>query len=100
TDSQGRKAASTHRLAGRARDNRLVQFAPGTTDALRPGDLVEVEVTYAAPHYLVADSPVLAVRPTLAGDAWEARTSPRAPTVSLGMPGRGVPAAAPAQPCG
>ena len=25
---------------------------------VRPGDMVEVEVTYAAPHHLVADGPV------------------------------------------
>ena len=40
---------------------------------MRPGDMVTVEVTYAAPHHLVADGPVLAVRRTRSGDAWEAR---------------------------
>ena len=37
-----------------------------------------VEVTYAAPHHLVADGPVLAVRRTRSGDAWEARSAGRA----------------------
>jgi tRNA-2-methylthio-N6-dimethylallyladenosine synthase len=32
-----------------------------------------VAVTYAAPHHLVADGPVLGVRRTRAGDLWEAR---------------------------
>ena len=40
---------------------------------VRPGDMVTVEITYAAPHHLVADGPVLAVRRTRSGDAWEAR---------------------------
>ena len=43
--------------------------------ASAPGDVVEVEVTYAAPHHLVADGPVLAHRRTRSGDAWEARTA-------------------------
>jgi tRNA-2-methylthio-N6-dimethylallyladenosine synthase len=48
----GRKDVATSRLSGRARDNRLVHFAD--CDAL-PGDFVTAEVTYAAPHHLVAD---------------------------------------------
>jgi tRNA-2-methylthio-N6-dimethylallyladenosine synthase len=57
--------------------------------------MVEVEVTYAAPHHLVADGPVLAVRRTRSGDAWEARTAAPSPTssaVGLGMPTVGAPA--------
>jgi len=90
-----RKDGQTHRLSGRARDNRLVHFTG--TDA-RPGDMVEVGVTHAAPHHLVADGPVQSVRRTRAGDAWEARTaaSTTTPTirraVSLGLPTVGVPA--------
>ena len=46
-----------HRLSGRARDNRLVHFAvPEGAAVPRPGDVVEVAVTYGAPHHLVADS--------------------------------------------
>jgi tRNA-2-methylthio-N6-dimethylallyladenosine synthase len=69
-EGEGRKDDATHRMSGRARDNRLVHFT--ATDA-RPGDVVEVEVSHAAPHHLVADGPVLAVRRTRAGDAWAAR---------------------------
>ena len=44
-------------------------------------------MTYAAPHHLVCDGPVLAVRRTRAGDAWELRTRPgRDAGVLLGMP--------------
>jgi tRNA-2-methylthio-N6-dimethylallyladenosine synthase len=53
----GRKDEAFRRLSGRARDNRLVHFAvPEGVDGPRPGDLVTVEVTHAAPHHLVADS--------------------------------------------
>ena len=92
TDSGGRKDAATHRLTGRAPDNRLVHFQPVHGLAIRPGDVVTVEVTYAAPHHLVADGRVLDVRRTRSGDAWEARESEPARTVGLGMPTLGVPA--------
>jgi len=96
-EGEGRKDAATHRLSGRGPDNRLVHFTPGGAEGVRPGDMVTVEITYAAPHHLVADGPVLAVRRTRAGDAWEARTS--APVgVGLGMPTLGVPAPLPEAP--
>jgi tRNA-2-methylthio-N6-dimethylallyladenosine synthase len=76
-EGEGRKDAATHRMSGRAPDNRLVHFTPeGTTP--RPGDLVTVTVSRAAPHYLVADGAPAAVRRTRAGDAWEARLTARA----------------------
>ena len=84
-EGEGRKDDQTHRMSGRAADNRLVHFV--AADA-RPGDMVSVEVTYAAPHHLVADV-VHGVRRTRAGDAWEARqdAGPRPPVgVQLGMP--------------
>ena len=103
---EGRKDAETHRLSGRARDNRLVHFAvPEGSDAPapRPGDAVTVEVTYGAPHHLVADSGVqggrYAVRRTPGGDAWAALqdgATPGAvtkPAVSLGIPTIGAPPA-------
>ncbi|MBX6385492.1 MAG: tRNA (N6-isopentenyl adenosine(37)-C2)-methylthiotransferase MiaB [Microbispora sp.] len=95
-EGEGRKDDATHRLSGRAPDNRLVHLAPA--DA-RPGDMVTVEVTYAAPHHLVADK-VLSVRRTRAGDAWEARQAApqRSRTVNLGMPTIGRPAPLPAEP--
>jgi tRNA-2-methylthio-N6-dimethylallyladenosine synthase len=89
SEGEGRKDAATRRLTGRARDNRLVHFAEA--EGVRPGDLVEVEVTYAAPHHLVADGPALTHRRTRSGDAWESRNAaPADPTaVGLGMPTMG-----------
>ena len=58
-EGEGRKDAATHRLSGRGRDNRLVHFNPEGAPGVRPGDMVVVEITYAAPHHLVADGPVL-----------------------------------------
>jgi len=146
-EGEGRKDGATHRMSGRARDNRLVHFAPPQAAGqghsvppqagerghsapplagerehsvpplagerehsvppqaagqghgvpplaatVRPGDVVEVEVTYAAPHHLVSDAPVLAVRPTRSGDAWQARNGePVRSSVGLGMPTVGAP---------
>ncbi|WP_420099834.1 tRNA (N6-isopentenyl adenosine(37)-C2)-methylthiotransferase MiaB [Corynebacterium sp.] len=99
-DGGGRKNAATRRMSGRARDGRLVHFAPGET-AVRPGDVVEVTVTGSAPHFLLADSGVHAHRRTVAGDMSEAGTVPTtAPVgtgVGLGLPGIGRPAAPAAQ---
>lgn len=67
---EGRKDARTARASGRARDNRLVHVAAEAN----PGDVVTAEVTYAAPHHLVADT-VIDVRRRTAGG------------VLLGMPG-------------
>jgi tRNA-2-methylthio-N6-dimethylallyladenosine synthase len=74
-EGEGRKDDATARLSGRAADNRLVHVSrdPALAEP-RPGDLVIAEVTYAAPHHLVADR-MIAVRRTRAGDAWETRTS-------------------------
>jgi len=86
-EGEGRKDEHTHRLSGRAADNRLVHVA--AVD-VRPGDMVTARVTYAAPHHLVADEVVGALR-TRAGDAWEARqTKPSTTGVLLGMPAIGV----------
>ncbi|MDM7832065.1 tRNA (N6-isopentenyl adenosine(37)-C2)-methylthiotransferase MiaB [Cellulomonas edaphi] len=73
-EGEGRKDGATARLTGRAADNRLVHFSAGA-EAPRPGDLVTVVVSHAAPHHLVADGAVPVVRRTRAGDAWERRTS-------------------------
>ena len=90
-DSGGKKDGVTHRLTGRARDNRLVHFVPGD-HYIRPGDLVEVEVTHAAPHHLLSDLPPMAFRRTRAGDAWEARQGrTEVRSVGLGMPTIGAP---------
>ena len=96
---KGRKDAHTNRLSGRGRDNRLVHFeVPAGAEIPRPGDLVTVTVTQAAPYHLVADAApgnVYQVRRTRGGDAHDRRQleSCGAPTpgsgkVSLGIPVR------------
>ena len=74
TAQQGRKASETHRLSGRSKDQRLVHFSvPDGAAVPRPGDLVTVTVTEAAPFHLIAD-PLQAdysVRRSRAGDAWD-----------------------------
>lgn len=73
-EGEGRKDAATHRISGRARDNRLVHVAvPEGAEMPRPGDIAEVEITYAAPHHLNADSGWSNLIRTAGGDAWEAR---------------------------
>ena len=90
-DSGGKKDGATHRLTGRARDNRLVHFVPGD-EPVRPGDVVEVVLTGAAPHHLLSDVPPTTYRRTRAGDAWEARQGQtQVRSVGLGMPSLGVP---------
>ena len=85
-EGEGRKDAATHRMSGRARDNRLVHFAPHELTP-RPGDVVTLTVTRAAPHYLLSDAEPLSLRRTPAGDAWAAATATPAPApVLLGMP--------------
>ncbi|MWV60231.1 tRNA (N6-isopentenyl adenosine(37)-C2)-methylthiotransferase MiaB [Rathayibacter sp. VKM Ac-2754] len=92
---EGRRDNETHRLSGRAEDSRLVHFdVPEGSELPRPGDVVSVRVTRAAPFYLLADSvdgAPLRVRRTRAGDAWD-----RAQTESCGVPT--APAAAGAAP--
>ncbi|MDT0382266.1 tRNA (N6-isopentenyl adenosine(37)-C2)-methylthiotransferase MiaB [Streptomyces sp. DSM 42041] len=99
-EGEGRKDDATRRLSGRARDNRLVHFAR-PEEPVRPGDVVETEVTYAAPHHLLAEGPARAVRRTRAGDAWERRNAEPEPAsagggVMLGLPTVGAPAPQPA----
>lgn len=96
-EGEGRKDGATRRLSGRAPGNRLVHFAVPDGGVPRPGDMATVEVTYAAPHHLVADRPV-GIRRTAAGDAWDTRNAPEpAPDggVLLGMPTVGAPAPEP-----
>src|SRR5579862_5801898 len=83
-EGEGRKDAATHRMSGRARDNRLVHFAPHETTP-RPGDIVTVTVTRGAPHYLLSDAAPRSLRRTRAGDAWAAAaaTSPPAATAPV-----------------
>ena len=110
SEGEGRKDGASHRISGRAEDNRLVHVALpagvlATVDGAagsraphspftdptdqrsadprrpRPGDVVSVQVTRAAPHHLVADSALtdgrFSVRQTRAGDTWAARERER-----------------------
>jgi tRNA-2-methylthio-N6-dimethylallyladenosine synthase len=91
-EGEGRKDTATHRMSGRARDGRLVHFNPDGVDGrVRAGDLVHATVTYAAPHHLVADGPLVAHRRTRAGDNAEAGLRPKTSGVSLGLPSFGPP---------
>ena len=90
----GRKDHETSRHTGRARDNRLVHFRSGDVE-VRPGDIVEVQITSVGPHHLISDGHRIASRRTAAGDRWEAsqgKTDVRPGSVSLGMPTVGSPA--------
>lgn len=99
-NGEGRKDAATHRMSGRAADGRLVHFdVPAGSEIPRPGDMVNVTVTGAAPFHLIADAKdasFLRVRRTTAGDAWDRSqaagcavpeaTPPVGAPVSLGLP--------------
>lgn len=85
---EGRKDRDSGRVSGRARDYRLVHVSQelnGAVQEIRPGDIVTAEVTYAAPHHLLADK-LLSVRTTAAGDMCAAGQTPSTPGVMLGMP--------------
>ena len=88
SQGEGRKDGPDQ-MTGRARDNRLVHLP--RIEHCRPGDVVEVTVSGAAPHYLRADGPLLSHRATAAGDSWAAGRAPRTPGVMLGLPSVGVP---------
>jgi tRNA-2-methylthio-N6-dimethylallyladenosine synthase len=104
---EGRKDDATARMSGRSPENRLVHFeVPADAQAPRPGDIVTVKITDAAPYHLLADNQTnFTVRKTIAGDAWDraeaaacavpaagssAGGSTKA-TVSLGLPTIGAP---------
>lgn len=93
---EGRKDGATHRISGRARDNRLVHVAlplgMSEADRPRPGDMLRARVTHGAPHHLIADSALedgglFELRRTRAGDAWQKRQAHEEDSkISLGMP--------------
>lgn len=89
TNHAGKKDADTLRLSGRAEDSRLVHFdVPEGSQTPRPGDVVTVTVSQAAPFFLIADSSdgaPLAIRRTRAGDAWD-----RQEAESCGVPSAGA----------
>ena len=85
---EGKKDAQTNRMTGRARDNRLVHFEiPEGAETPRPGDVVNVTVSRAAPYFLVADAVAgskYELRRTAGGDAWD-----RSQLESCGAPAPG-----------
>lgn len=94
---EGKKDAQTNRMTGRARDNRLVHFEiPEGAETPRPGDVVNVTVSRAAPYFLVADAVAgskFELRRTAGGDAWDrsqlescAAPVPGDGKVTLGLP--------------
>ncbi|MHC8607309.1 tRNA (N6-isopentenyl adenosine(37)-C2)-methylthiotransferase MiaB [Paenarthrobacter ureafaciens] len=89
TAQSGRKAGETHRLSGRAKDQRLVHFSvPEGAEAPRPGDFVTVTITEAAAFHLVADPSGpedYILRRSRAGDAWD-----RSQAESCGVPAPGA----------
>jgi tRNA-2-methylthio-N6-dimethylallyladenosine synthase len=78
---EGKKDKATGRLSGRAKDNRLVHFIPD--EDTQTGDIVQVEITDAAPFHLISDKPILHSRKTLASQLINQASSS---AVSLGMP--------------
>lgn len=104
---EGRKDDATARMSGRSPENRLVHFeVPAGGEIPRPGDMVTVTVTAAAPYHLLADNQTnYSVRRTIAGEAWDraqadscavpavgANTSAASAksSVSLGLPTIGI----------
>jgi tRNA-2-methylthio-N6-dimethylallyladenosine synthase len=103
--NEGRKDSKTNRFSGRSREGRLVHFElPAEAETPRPGDVVTVTITEAAPYHLLADQAegtVYEMRRTASGDAWDLAQAascavPAAvtlnnaagkPVVSLGLPG-------------
>ena len=80
SEVEGRRDEAQARMTGKTEDFRLVHFS-ADTDA-RPGDIVDVKITEASAHYLLADA--ISVTRTRGGDAHQARTAPASTT--LGMP--------------
>ncbi len=76
---EGKKDKETGRMSGRARDNRLVHFTP--TISTVPGDIVEVEITAAAPFHLISDKPVISHRKTPGSES-----SAPSSAINIGMP--------------
>ena len=73
------------RASGKSRDFRLVHF--DSAEGLRPGDIAEVKIGSAKPHFVLGSGTPLSVRITRGGDAFEARKKEAEATgVMLGIP--------------
>ena len=86
TNHEGKKDDANAKLSGRAKDNRLVHFSFADNKEIRPGDFVKVEITSAAPFFLLAVKPIVSVRKTSAGDLFEENKNPPIKSVLLGLP--------------
>ena len=62
----------------------LARMAPEGAERPRPGDIGTVEISYAAPHHLVADGGITGLRRTRGGDAPQLYFLPLAPQAQIG----------------
>jgi len=85
TEHEGRRDAERARMSGRTEDFRLAHFSFDAENIARPGDVVTVKISDAAPHFLSGQGGE--VRRTRGGDAHQLRTEERArDPLLLGMP--------------
>lgn len=85
TEHEGRRDAERARMSGRTEDFRLAHFSFDAEDIARPGDVVTVKISDAAPHFLSGEGGE--VRRTRGGDAHQLRTEERArDPLLIGMP--------------
>ena len=82
SEVEGRRDQAQARLTGKTEDFRLVHF--DASSQARPGDFVDLEITDASAHYLIATE--LAHLKTRGGDAHEARTKQGPTATTLGIP--------------
>ena len=82
SEVEGRRDQAQARLTGKTEDFRLVHF--DASSQARPGDFVDLEITDASAHYLIATE--LAHLKTRGGDAHEARTKQAPTATTLGIP--------------
>lgn len=82
SEVEGRRDQAQSRLTGKTEDFRLVHF--DATSTARPGDFVDLEITGASAHYLIATE--LDVIRTRGGDAHEARFTQSMSGTNLGIP--------------
>ena len=82
SEVEGRRDQAQSRLTGKTEDFRLVHF--DATSTARPGDFVDLEITDASAHYLIAKE--LEVVRTRGGDAHEARHNSAPAGTNLGIP--------------
>ena len=98
-EGEGRKDGATHRLSGRAPDNRLVHFTKPDAGRSAPATWSPSRSPTPPRTTCSPRAPSLGVRRTRAGDAWEKRNAAEAAKpagVMLGLPKIGAPEPLPA----